>query len=130
MTINTNRRPKRQKNKTEFPKWLYDKDGNGKIYNAGDDIPKGLFADLNGEKPYTPAAKAKSPAKDTPQAKPENPNKGLAKELGLQKKDLVDWCSESKIDFPADATADDLAAIYQAAVDASEEEDDDAEDEE
>lgn len=125
MSINPQRRPKRQKNKTEFPRWLYDKDGKGKVYKAGDDIPSGLFTDPNGENAYKPKAKAKTADAKGP-AKAENPNKGLAKKLGLTKKDLVEWCAEAEIEFPADATADDLAAIYQAAVEA----DDDEEDEE
>jgi hypothetical protein len=97
---------------------FYDKDGNGKVFACQDDV-------LEGYVPYEESIHCSDPAPaDAPADAPANPNKGLAKKHGFKKQELIAELTEAGIEFPADATADDLAAIYVAAL---EEADDDEE---
>lgn len=117
MGIHPQRKPKRpSKERQDWPKMLYDADGNGKVFQSAAEVPSGFFT-VEGD-PF--AAKKADTA--------ESPNKGLAKELGFKKQELVAALTEAGIEFPANATADDLAAIYQEAAEAQDDEDEDEDD--
>jgi hypothetical protein len=114
MTIHPQRRPKRRNgDKKEWPKMLYDAQGNGKVFQSEADVPEG-YAPLGEEPTAAPEPKQESP----------NPNKGLAKALGLKKQEIIAALTEAEIEFPANASVDDLAAIYQEAAEAADDDDD------
>lgn len=97
---------------------LFDKNGKGKVFQHEGEVPEGYFYESSCETSFGPQ----------PAAKADNSNKGLAKELGFRKQELVAALTEAGIAFPANATADDLAAIYQKA--AAEEDEEEADEDE
>lgn len=85
-----------EKKSREWPAWRYGPDGEGKIFEKPEDVPKGWVD---------------SPAKVKKASSEAKPNAGLAKEHGMSKKDIIAELEELEVEYDGRANADDLMAL-------------------